>query len=406
MQHKKIFGMITIAALLCCTTACMQVESGGDATANREPHYEESTVTTFNYTSSSILDIVPERPDEEHTSEAPQASADSTTAKEISNPANDSGIVIIKYTPNQSRIYKSTGTFKCTPFKVTMDIIDPESGKVTNWKTFSSEETYSCSAGFYGFNNNTTEKRSYFSSDFTKLAATLTLEDGSVHIGWINESGKFTDVSSKITVSSDFGGITNHQQPRFWENYLYFKDLTNETVQIKRVPINSLSTNSVEIMVEDVKWGGLGVYPLIDGSICDDISAMREYYDVSMTYSANTNFFNDWISESLCVGTSDKSGTNDKRIYKYNLANIKPNSLEWRSEAVPLIPDIKGRENYSAVVSPECNQVAFLSILTTGTQNETSLFKVPIDGGDPIKVNTSFDFSAQYENYISLLDWK
>lgn len=322
---------------------------------------------------------------------------------------NRLGIVVMKANFGSRYTYNSTGTFKFVPFTVTLDIINPETGEVSALKTFSSEETHSCSAGFYGglfgtysISSNTTATKRYFNSDFTKMVATLTLEDGSVHIGWIDENGRFTDVSGKISASNDFGGLIDHQYPRFWSDYLYFEDFTSETVQIKRVPLNNLTPDAVEILIEDVKWKG--VYPNVDGSIRDSDSALCEYYNESMTYAANTNDFNDWISESEYVGT-DKG-----MIYKYNLAGEPAKTYEWYSEKTALVPEVKGRENWNAVVSPECNKVAFLSKLTSGTKQETMLYIVPIEGGDPIKVNTTYDFSnpstSQYERWVALMDWR
>lgn len=325
---------------------------------------------------------------------------------------NRPGIVAMKASFGSQYTYNSTGTFKFVPFTVTLDIIDPKTGEVSNKKTFSSKETHSCSAGFYGglfgtysISSNTTVSRSYFNSDFTKMIATLTMEDGSVHIGWIDENGTFTDVSGKISVSGDFSGLINHSDPRFWGNYLYFEDFTNETVQMKRVPLDNLTSDAVEILVEDVDWKGAGVYPYADGSIHDEANALHEYYDESMTYAANTNFFNDWISESECVGTEDGM------IYKYNLAGeYEHEFLDWYSEATPLVPEIKGRQNWNAVVSPECDKVAFLSKLTnaTGTEQNTMLYIVSVDGGEPVKVPTTYDFSDpdEYHHYVGLMDWQ
>ena len=50
---------------------------------------------------------------------------------------------------------------------------------------------------------------------------------------------------------------------------------------------------------------GVGIYPYPDGTVVDSSSAMQEFSDVSMTYVANSNFFNDWISASEFVGSDE-----------------------------------------------------------------------------------------------------
>ena len=323
---------------------------------------------------------------------------------------NSSGIVVAKIILGQGLTWNSTGTFHSTPFTLYLDVIDPDTGSVNNFKTFSSMETHSCSAGCYGtlgmigIGSNTSVTRNYFNSDFTKMIATLTMEDGAVHVGWIDEYGQFTDVSAKVSHSSEFSGLINHQHPCFYNDYLYFMDFTNDDVQIKRVPIDSLSEASVDILVDDVQWkGNVLIYPYPDGSVKDDINAFQEYYDESKSYVANSNFFNDWISASEFVGTDDSM------IYKYVLVPESEHGVfHWYSDRIALVPEIKNRKNWNAVVSPDGNKVAFLSKMTGGTDTSTSLFIVSIDGGEPTKVNTSYDLSnpSDYNNLVALFDWR
>ncbi len=115
---------------------------------------------------------------------------------EAEKARNASGIVVAKIVLGQQRTWKSTGTFHSIPFTLYLDVINPDTGDVSNFKTFSSMETYSCSPGCYsgvfgavGIGSNTSVTRNYFNSDFTKMVATLTMEDGAIHVGWIDENG-------------------------------------------------------------------------------------------------------------------------------------------------------------------------------------------------------------------------
>lgn len=322
---------------------------------------------------------------------------------EAEKARNASGIVVAKIVLGQQRIWNSTGTFHSTPFTLYLDVINPNTGDVSNFKTFSSMETYSCSPGCYSMllgmltvieiKSDTSVTRNYFNSDFTKMIATLTMEDGAVHVGWIDENGQFTDVSAKISHSSEFSGLTIHLKPCFYNDYLYFMDFTNDNVQIKRVPIDSLSEASVDILVDNVHYRGVPIYiyPYPDGSVVDNGNAMQEFSDESMNYVAKSNIFNDWIS------TTEFVGTDGDMIYKYVLGD---------DERTALVPEIKDRRNWNAVVSPDGDKVAFLSKLTGGT--DTSLFIVSINGGEPIKVNTSYDLSNPDDdiNLVALFDWR
>lgn len=322
---------------------------------------------------------------------------------------NSSGIVVAKIIAGQGLTWNSTGTFHSIPFTLYLDVIDPDTGSVNNFKTFSSMETHSCSAGCYnlwgyGIGSNTSVTRNYFNSDFTKMIATLTMEDGAVHVGWIDEYGQFTDVSAKVSRPSEFSGLIDHEKPCFYNDYLYFMDFTNDDVQIKRVPIDSLSEASVDILVDDVQWkGDVLIYPYPDGSVKDSIDGFQEYYDESKSYVAPSGLFNDWISASEFVGTDDSM------IYKYVLVPESERSgFHWYSDRIALVPEIKNRKNWNAVVSPDGNKVAFLSKMTGGTDTSTSLFIVSIDGGEPTKVNTSYDLSnpSDYTNLVALFDWR
>lgn len=329
-------------------------------------------------------------------------------------PESTDGIVVFKISYGSVYNYKSTGKFMYQAFTAELDSIDPEAGTVTHLRTFSSEDTHSCSAAFYGAQ---TRRRALtnFSADLSKMTATLTLEDGSVHVGWIDENGQFTDVSQMVTPDAgDFGAITKHDNPCFGpDNYFYFKDLTNadtkwggvpQSAQIKRVPLDNLTISAVETIVEDDQSPTYAIYFLPDGSV-DPESGYWEYYDEVMTYPARcggmSNHLTDWISENEGIGAHviDQAPVT-YMIYKYTLNGIK-DADKWYSERIPLVPSVTGRSNWNPILSPDKSQAAFLSKLTTGTDTSPYLYIVPVDGGDPVKVPTDYTF----DNATYLLTW-
>lgn len=314
-------------------------------------------------------------------------------------PSLDNGIIVVSASYGRSYEYKSTGIYKCQAFTVDLDKIDPETGSVTHIRTFSNEDTYSCSAYLRDIGGNTANAMRSFNSDMTLMTATVTLESGAQHIGWVDENGQFTDVSEKITVESDFGALTTHTCPCFFENYIYFRDCTNTSIQVKRVPMDNLTVDAVEVMVDGCFLVG-NIYPLPDGTASDTASTY-EYFDSSMQYPARTDDFYDWVSEDICVGNG--LGSNDPYIiYKYQLSG-ESDIFHWYSEKTTFIPSVKNRINWNAVVSPDGEQVAFLSKLTSGTDQSTSLFLISIDGGEPIKVDTDYTFSA---DKCGMIDWR
>lgn len=324
---------------------------------------------------------------------------------EAEKARNTSGIVVAKIVVDRWRTWNSTGTLHSQPFTLYLDVINPDTGDVSNFRTFSSMETHSCSLGHYGnFGSNTSVTRKYFNSDFTKMVATLTMEDGAVHVGWIDENGNFTDVSEKVSHSSEFGGLISHEQPYIYHDYFYFIDFTEERGQVKRVPIDSLSEASVEVLEDDGVYSHEYLYIYPDGSADTNNFGMWEFSDESMMYAALGNIFNDWISTTECVGTEHFI---DDMIYKY-VVKPKDNFNNWYSEKIALVPEIKSRDNWNAVVSPEGERIAFLSKLNSGTDHSTSLFIVSINGGEPTKVNTSYDLGNpdNNNNLVALFDWR
>lgn len=299
------------------------------------------------------------------------------------------GIIAISFNQGSTYNYKSTGTKKCISFTVQLDSIDPETGAVTHVRTFSSEGTGSCSS-FVSVDF----PKGYFDSNYTRLGAYVTCEDGSEHVGWIDETGTFTDVSEMIsTGSSDFSGLTKHSQPRFGpDDYFYFMDETTSNSQIKRVPSDNITPENVEVMLTNVTWS-TAMNPFPDGSV-KNWSEHWEYYDEEMLYPARFYGCHDWISQTECVGGDIGSGgtTYSYMIYKYTLTG-ELDVFKWYSEQTPLVPAIKDRRNWDPVVSPDKTQVAFLSRLTSGTDQAGYLYIVPLDGGEPIKVPTEYTFT-------------
>ena len=317
-------------------------------------------------------------------------------AENQSNTGDDSlsGILVESRTGR----YSTSGNITFTIFTITLDVIDPDTGGVTHLRTFSNENTRSCESwSDYG------DYLSKYSSDLTKLAAIHILDNGESHVGWIDENGIFTDVTEIITPKSDFGALTKHDEAWFGpDDYFYFRDQTESTKSIKRVPLNNLMQSEVEIMYEGEKNTSM----LPDGSIIEIGASGYSYYDSSMAYPAGSEF-SDWVSENECVGvkTVDRGVFSSGRgiICRY-LLNGNKDPYDWYEERTEIIPNIEGRDSRNPIVSPDSSTVAFISgLLSNGAETSYDLFLVPLDGGEPTKVPTNYTFS-RYET--TLIDWR
>ncbi len=325
----------------------------------------------------------------------------------VTAPVEPEGIIVFTYNGSDVAFsYKEGETVT-----INLDCINPDNGYVSHLRTFYFENANRCYPAFNGLSVNATQARMHFNSDFTQMTAMATLEDGSVHVGWIEENGKFTDVSALVTADAgDFGGLTNHSYPCFGPGgYFYFRDETSSNVQVKRAPLDNLTVSAVETLIENEHYKAAILSPLPDGTVEDDITNSKwYYYDEEMTYPARGDCFADWISPSECVGIEGNV------IYKYSLSETTRSFFTWNNEKTALIPDIKGRNNWSIIVSPDASRIAFLSALTEGTDTAPYLYTVPISGGDPTKVSTDFyiDGRVNYENFSRgfwsscLIAWK
>ena len=303
----------------------------------------------------------------------------------------DTGILVVRHNTGSRYTYNSTGTYKFTAFTTSVILIDPETGEYRYLKTFSSERTHSCSALVDELSYNTIQARTCFTPDFSKMTATVTLEDGSRHVGWVEGDGSFTDVTAKVTPpSGDFGALTKQTDACFSLDgkYFFFRDETDGSKVIVRVPVDDLSPDSVEVVLENEgKLDGLPINPLPDNTVVKGTKWV--YYDINMRYPASPAAFYDWISETECVGNGILS---ENMIFRYKLSGEK-DIYYWSSSSEPLVEYVEGRKNWDPVVSPNKDYVAFFSKLTTGTDQGTYLFTVPLSGGTPTKISTKLSFS-------------
>ena len=399
-----IFGLVFLALGIATYIAKIRYENTDSSVTIADfPDYEGYSTNQNNSTESGIS--IPATANETEVvadvNEDSEEAAGDSVIVDVEKTHIDSGILVARVSYGAPLYYNGTFQPAVLPFSLSLDYIDPETGETENFRTFSSMETHSCSISLMGSRLYINRTEQLFNSDFTKMTASLSMSDGAMHIGWIDEDGRFTDVSAAVSVSNSFGALTEHSGRGFYKDYIYFMDYTNGANELKRVNIHSLSPSSVEVIGDQ--------YSIIlpDGSVIDGGGWVHNFYDSSLSYTVPDSRFTDWISESECVGIYDDM------LYKYILNPYDPNnSRNWCNEEIQLVPDVRGRKNYCGVVSPDCKKVAFLSYLSSGSDHSIHLFTVSVDGGDPIEIETTYEFPnyaddyKQGVDYVSILDWK
>ena len=299
-----------------------------------------------------------------------------------------------------------------------LDIIDPYTGEWSNYKTFplghiSSSRNYGTdktsfpimyiSEVLFGRGSGLPFSLNSFSSDLSKLYFCKDI-NGERHVGWLDESGDFTDVTELVTTSSsDFSALTTHSNCGFsLDGYFYFGDETNNENILKRVPLNNISSSSVEEVDSFENYLSRAninydePFYNMDGTIS---LGHAEYYDSSMEYGCShfSSEF-DWISNNEIVLIEDDSRNMSTHSKYTTLEKLK---LREGDDGELLAPKIEGRINSYPKVSPDKKTVAFLSQMVIGDDNNIYLFTVSTDGGDPQKVTTDYYFGNDY----IVLDW-
>lgn len=286
-----------------------------------------------------------------------------------------------------------------------LDLVDSDNGNFKRYRTFSTENAPGCEISTYydDYYMNTSWASRWFNSDMTQVTATMKMDSGEEHVGWIDLDGKFTDVSELISAQSDYSGLIQHSDPMFTsDGYFYFSAGSNEW---KYVPVDDLTPDAVKSIEKGQIVAPTHIGTMLHSEGSGFLVSPEFFYDNDMTYSADSDYFYDFVDEDTVVGTGEYDGT----IVKYELAGDKGSN----SSAVKLTPETNGRYGECPVVSPDGEEVAFFSYLTGGDDTAKYIYLVSIDGGDPEKVATGYAVPQEYGSIWSnqgslsvyLIDW-
>ncbi|GFI50309.1 hypothetical protein IMSAGC020_01515 [Lachnospiraceae bacterium] len=298
--------------------------------------------------------------DIEEMEESEEEKADSDTSAEAK------GIVAMLY---------NAGTFQIVT-------INPENGEQSVFANFylggdspdfisASKRVSAHTGSFYG------NRRDWFSNDYTKMIYTQydILDTGVItksHAGWIDRDGEFFDVTAAVGMEheADFSSPGSELQSAcgFKDNMFVFR----EEDTYYQVPIDNLSSDQVsEIDGDEWRYGKL-LYNL------DIPSTGLEYPYVTSWIDADRYIADDFLCEYTVNSVIVQTGTDETTEY---------------------IPESE-RNNWSGVLSPDGDTVAFLSISGQYDGTSPEIYTVPLTGGEPSKVLVSstsdllFDFTT------------
>ena len=243
---------------------------------------------------------------------------------------------------------------------------------------------------------------SYVSYGYDKNYEHMTLDiqgnDGSRHVGWMDEAGNVTDVTALTWGDrGDFAGLPNQFSGCFGPgNYFYWYE---EGWIPYRVPLDNLTPGAVEQVEQYMR-----LYP--DGTVfCQEKSGSQfgtYYTDASMReiMQDNGRYIRTWSQEM------------NAWLQNGNFIELYEDTIRRGTSdgsAIDIIPDIKDRWNINPVVSPDGSRIAFISSLRTlgkGVDHAGYVFTVPSGGGDPVKVSSDIKFVVRSKSYCYLLEWR
>ena len=287
---------------------------------------------------------------------------------------------------------------------VELTLIDPDTGTATPWRTFDVSSAGISSSGlpllrlerfpqtvedYFGVLGHSM-RRYVFSQDYSRIAATATAgDDGSWHVGWLTAGGAFVDVTAKVHAGqSDFADAPLDTGPSFGMDDLFYWYDKNESAY-KRVDPSNIDPSAVEVVSKDEVFRAFGLKNL--GGKEGRSAHYAVYVSDRGLYATDGSVFADWIDgeryvtdggPAIGVAVATASPTADARKAK----DIVPTS---------------NRINWNPIVNPAGDLVAFLS--SNRNQPAIELFVVPVSGGDPTRVDTSYDF-VQSDQPLELYD--
>lgn len=231
--------------------------------------------------------------------------------------------------------------------------------------------------------------RAIFSEDFSKIICAKQFSNGGGrHAGWIDTEGNFFDVTEALGLQakSDFEEPASYSPIGFCNGLFGFVEAKRESPNSLYVytdyyvPLDNISPEAIQ--KGDVRAVG---HPFDENEgLLKNAFGGRKYTPADVT---------SWIDGTHCIVTYREAifGRLDSFIV----------DVTAQTESV-YIPG-NSRDNWSGIISPDGTKIAFLSVLRPTASGAKGIYIVPVNGGDPVKVNCSFD--QDIDIGWALIDW-
>lgn len=290
-----------------------------------------------------------------------------TVSTQPSTEKDESEIILCEISGNPYRTYSIIG-------------VNPDDGKRRTISTFSVEGSITSSDGskwrlypLYFFNYSKAPQKYSFSSDYKYIAVTReSYENGELHAGFYDENEIFTDITELAGfVRGDFDKPVRQLAIGFTDDGQF---VFADTVELNQV--------------DDIKsWT---FYQVQVSNNLDTIKTSLQqfnYVDDFLKYGEK------WELPTTCCAISDVID-NDTFIIDYHDEFVNGYAFDAKRE-IRIYDKISGntrtllssdvRENWSGVINPSGDSIAFLSIPRSGN-GSASIYTIPLNGGEPQKV--------------------
>ena len=227
-----------------------------------------------------------------------------------------------------------------------------------------------------------------FSDDFNKMALDKRFpSSGETHAGWLDDNGNYFDVTEALGLQSksDFDDPARYFSAGFMNGYFaYYQSTSRDGLggndEYYYVPVDNVTPAAVQ----------KGDIPGQNGNPISGefISGRFEPRDITS-----------WIDDTHYIANEDTgSTTRVVNSFIYDTEN------QNRTYYVPG----NSRMSWNGVVSPDGTQIAFLSTpMSNTTHRPADLYIIPVNGGDPVKVeNYPFEFGEYLSGPCQLIDWR
>lgn len=325
---------------------------------------EEATNKSVDYESSSSF--IPTLATEEPTVES--------SSKEVVEIDYSGKIIAFSLASIQSKDNSDT----VWEYKYNLSEVDSNSGSLTTIKEFpvfkgQKEEVISLPS----FNENIANNRTGFDKAFNKLAYTELISDGSTHVGWIDEVGNKTDVTSQISGQVGFAdSVTKHLNPRFIDDNFYFTDETEERAKVMFVPVDDISSKNMSEFNNPYSENESDtLYPTATGGYINYETNINNLAKEIKSHAISETRPNGQTAEGIFVSWLDEDCILTNEMMSQNVET---------GEETSLLPD-NSRSNSSLIASSDGKEILFLSKL--GSDNAEA-YIVSTEGSEPRKLSS------------------